>query len=949
MRLYTFRFKLATIVAVGALAMLALAVTGAVVDRSIASEVRAIQNSHLPKVRLRPQLETGIDRMRQALQAAYDASDLDLLDDASRARAELRARLAKAGDAITAGQIATVRLAIDDYYDAAVAATRALVAGDVGERATADVQAMQLRRTRAAELIDEVTRFDEDELARSFASLLESQRTGGLVRLVIGAIALVLLVGLSAWIGRDLSRNLDELVAGFRRFGDGDFSAAIPIHGRDEMGDAATQANLMAEHLQRLDAERSRNDWANAGLAGLQEQLRGELDPDDVANRTLAFLARYLEAPVGALFYGAAGGPFELVGRHALDDGVPARFALGEGLVGEAARRTEVTVLEAGDGITASALRLRSGAVEAAPRALVFLPLIHLGNVTGVVELAVARPWTEQATELLYLVRDVITISIEVARARSSTRALLAETQRQAAELREARRHLEDKAAELARTSAYKSQFLANMSHELRTPLNAIIGFSELLYDGAVPADSAPAKEFLGDILTSSRHLLQLINDVLDLSKVEAGKLEFTPEPLRMRAVAGEVLAILRTTAAKRAVRVEVELDPAVDELVLDPARLKQVLYNYLSNALKFTSEGGRVLLRTVPLAGDRVRIEVHDTGAGISPEDLGRLFVEFQQTRDGRQQAASSGLGLALTKRLVEAQGGRVGATSELGKGSVFYAELPRAMALEAAPPAAVPAPASAPDGVPTVLVVEDDAGDRKRLVGALSEAGYVVEAVASGREAIARTQARTYDAITLDLLLPDMSGLEVMQQLALGPNAKVPIIVITVVTEPGAVAGFAVNGVLPKPLDKQALLEALEQAGVHPHRAGTTVLVVDDDPTALKLIATSLGQLGYVAACEHDAAAGLRAAIATAPSAIILDLIMPNMTGFEFLDRLREDPIGRGIPVIVWTSKDLSNDELGVLRRSVRAVVSKGHAGTGVVVAELASLLPPPTLRGA
>ncbi|HEX3479114.1 MAG TPA: response regulator [Kofleriaceae bacterium] len=370
-----------------------------------------------------------------------------------------------------------------------------------------------------------------------------------------------------------------------------------------------------------------------------------------------------------------------------------------------------------------------------------------------------------------------------------------------------------------------KSEFLANMSHELRTPLNAIIGFAELLHDGQVDPGSPTHKEFLGDILSSGRHLLQLINDVLDLAKVEAGKLEFRPEPVELPRLVSEVVAILRTTAAHKQIRLQTQVDSSVASLTIDPARLKQVAYNYLSNALKFTPAGGSVTLRVKPNGPDQFRLEVEDTGIGIAPADLGRLFVEFQQLEAGAaKRHQGTGLGLALTRRLVEAQGGSVGVKSAVGAGSTFHACLPRhAIAMGRTPTPILFAPSR--DGARTVLIVEDDARDQVQLVAALESAGYAVELAANGSEAIARWRSRPYDAATIDLLLPDMSGLELLSALrGESTNRTTPIIVITVVPDARLVAGFTVHDVLHKPLDRERLLASLARAGLsraQPERA--------------------------------------------------------------------------------------------------------------------------------
>jgi signal transduction histidine kinase len=256
-----------------------------------------------------------------------------------------------------------------------------------------------------------------------------------------------------------------------------------------------------------------------------------------------------------------------------------------------------------------------------------------------------------------------------------------AEVEAKNREVEEARWEMEEKAEQLALTSKYKSEFLANMSHELRSPLNGIIGFAELMYDGKVGVVAPEHKEYLGDILTSARHLLHLINDVLDLSKVEAGKIEFKPEAVNVARVVAEVRDGLGALAAESRIDIATELDPGLPGVIADPAKLKQILYNYLSNALKFTAEGGHVTVR-VSAEGERdFRIEVEDTGMGIRPEDIETLFTEFHQLdASTSKKHPGTGLGLALTRRIVEAQGGRVGVQSVYGRGSVFFAVLPRA-----------------------------------------------------------------------------------------------------------------------------------------------------------------------------------------------------------------------------------------------------------------------------
>jgi protein-histidine pros-kinase len=227
-----------------------------------------------------------------------------------------------------------------------------------------------------------------------------------------------------------------------------------------------------------------------------------------------------------------------------------------------------------------------------------------------------------------------------------------------------------------------KSEFLANMSHELRTPLNAVIGFAEIIHDGRAGAVSDEQREYLGDILNSSRHLLRIINDILDLAKIEAGRITLRPEPVDLGRIVREVGDILRSTTSTRSMVLTTEIDADLSEIVADPSRLKQILYNYLSNALKFTPEGGRITVRALAEEDDQFRVEVEDEGIGIADDDVPRLFIEFQQLDSSpAKRYQGTGLGLALTKRIAEAHGGRVGVRTEVGVGSTFFVVLPRTM----------------------------------------------------------------------------------------------------------------------------------------------------------------------------------------------------------------------------------------------------------------------------
>ena len=497
--------------------------------------------------------------------------------------------------------------------------------------------------------------------------------------------------------------------------------------------------------------------------------------------------------------------------------------------------------------------------------------------------------------ELLARARNLVNNKLATER----THRLNTELQNLASELERANR-------ETREVSRLKSEFLANMSHELRTPLNAVIGFSEMLYDGKAGPVSTKQQEFLDDILMGARHLLQLINDVLDLSKVEAGKMEFRPEPVDLATILDEVSGLLRSLAAQKHIALEVTIASELTGIVTDASRLKQVLYNYLSNALKFTPEDGHVSVRVTPENDWEFRIEVEDTGLGIRAEDMARLFVEFQQLDAVNGTSyGGTGLGLALTKRIVEAQGGTVGVRSVLGHGSTFSAVLPRIVGPVGAGPAAAVVLSGQP-GAHAILVIEDNPADQQRLVRMLSEAGYDVHTASTGEEGLTRAGAKRYDAIVLDLLLPDMHGRDVLRAVRRGPNKHTPVVVVTVVTDKAVLASCRVDDLLCKPVQARDLVAALRRATVAPGEP-RPVLVLDDDQAALQKMEHSLGELGYRAICVTTATDALARAMLDPPAAVVVDLTKSELGGFAFLSRLRDTATGRSIPIIVSTLKDM------------------------------------------
>jgi signal transduction histidine kinase/CheY-like chemotaxis protein len=367
--------------------------------------------------------------------------------------------------------------------------------------------------------------------------------------------------------------------------------------------------------------------------------------------------------------------------------------------------------------------------------------------------------------------------------------------------------NLKERNRRIEAASRMKSEFLANMSHELRSPLNGIIGFSELLYDGKLGALAERPREFVGRIHASASHLLQLINGMLDLSRIEAGHLEFYPERLLVSHVIQEVTGILSAQAAEKGIQVETEIEAEVDDATIDAGKLRQVLYNYLSNALKFTGDKGRAVVRLKSEGAAEFRLEVSDTGIGISEEDTGRLFVEFQQLNSATaKRYQGTGLGLALTKHIVEAQGGRVGVASRLGEGSTFFAVLPR-----------VSLKASVRAHVSKILVVDEQSLERSLLTHMLKSNGYLVATAETCAEAYDKCCGEQFDAITFDQVRQDGLGWEGLLRIrSLESHRNVPVIVIYGCELLDLEIPAGAQGLLTKPVRPEHLLRALKQIGV-------------------------------------------------------------------------------------------------------------------------------------
>jgi diguanylate cyclase (GGDEF)-like protein len=531
-----------------------------------------------------------------------------------------------------------------------------------------------------------------------------------------------------------------------------------------------------------------------------------------------------------------------------------------------------------------------------------------------------------------------------------------------AATVEEHTRRLESANRELKQANRMKSEFLANMSHELRTPLNVIIGFSEVLRDTpSDQLDDSDRAEFGDNIANSGHHLLALINDVLDLAKVEAGQMRLVPEEFYIGTTLKEIISTMKPLARKKNIELTVQVSERLTLIFADVAKFKQILYNLIGNAVKFTASGGSVSVNA-SVMGNMARFSVTDTGIGIAPTDRERIFSEFQQA-DGSaaRRHEGTGLGLALTRKFVELHQGEIWVESEVGRGSTFYFTLPipvesalpaatpaeRAIDAGAAAPAATvgegraPLPETGPRLTPMVLVVEDDRKTAELIGLWLKQEGYLVDYAVDGVEALEKAKRNRPFAICLDIMLPRKDGWQVLHQLKSDPKtADLGVIICSALDNPEL--GFALGAAdyCVKPLSRRRLLDKLRYLmEISPgRRSQPLVLVADGDPESLRQTNAILERQGFGVITAADGRQAMDTALEQCPDIIILDLNLAEASSHEVISFLRKHPITVDTPIIVTTGKDISRHDEDLLREEhVERVVDKGDFGKDQLLDEM------------
>jgi CheY-like chemotaxis protein/signal transduction histidine kinase len=782
----------------------------------------------------------------------------------------------------------------------------------------------------------------------------------------------------------------------------GDLTRSIQVEARGEVSELKDNINAMIHNLRHTTDRNTEQDWLKTNLAKFSRMMQGQRDLVTLGETLLAEFAPLVSAHQGVIYIvGYEGGQRYLKQLASYADvresAEPRRYRFGEGFVGECAVQRQRLLLAR---IPPDTVRLNSGLVESQPRNVIVLPVLYEGEIKAVIELASLYEFTashlaflEQLTGSIGVVLNTIEatmrtegllkqsqelagelqaqqVELQQTNEEMATKARLlaeqnAEVERKNQEIEQARKALEEKAAELALTSRYKTEFLANMSHELRTPLNSILILGQQLSENPEKNLSGRQVEFAKTIHAAGTDLLNLISDILDLSKIESGTVTVESEELAFAQLRETIERNFRHEAESRHLTFTTDFDPRLGRnMVTDAKRLMQIVKNLLSNAMKFTAQGS-VRLHVGPAmlgwsadhpvlsqAKHVVEFAVTDTGIGISGEKQKIIFEAFQQADAGTaRKYGGTGLGLAISRELAHLLGGEIRLKSAPGGGSTFTLYLPLAYQGAAygrgstptfmkqpstSSPPALPAPHierveddrdSIEEGDSTVLIVEDEPRYARMLLEAARGKGFKVLVAQTGEDALELARKYTPSAVTLDVFLPDMLGWTVLNQLKHDPATRhIPVQVLTIEEERQYGLERGAFSFMTKPSSIEGLRSVFTRIQEFIEPRVRELLVVEDDPAEQTSIAALIEASDIRISTAGSGGEALDLLRGRKFDCVILDLKLPDVTGFEVLTEIQRDERLREIPIVVFTGRELTHDEETELRQRAKSIVLKG-----------------------
>lgn len=819
---------------------------------------------------------------------------------------------------------------------------------------------------------------------------------------ILLAVSLLLGFVLAARTSSTITDPIDKAIAASKQITEGNLESKVSISGFKEVETLGNAFESMRRSLRQKAEDTAIYDWLTSGQNRLNNVVRGDQDVDELADNIINFVTQYLEGTVGALYLvDEVDEKLTLTGKYAFNaDASKHQFAMGEGLIGQAAADQEIKKITDFDDDRVS---ITSSVIEATPKNIIAAPFLVDGETLGVMEIGKLDDIEEQHIEFLENNGENIGIAMSSAIARNKIDNLLEETQQQSEELQQqqeeleqnneeleeqsqnlkeqqeelqasneeleeqaqmleqknedlekARDEIERKAKQLEATSKYKSEFLANMSHELRTPLNSLLILGKDLIKNKNDNLSEDEIESAEIIVKSGRDLLTLINEILDLSKIEAGKMDLNINKVSLKGLTDDLYQKFRKQADQKDVVLTTHIDEALpDNIRTDRQRLEQIIKNLLSNAIKFT-EQGEISLEVSRNAGDYMSVSVSDTGIGISEDKHEEIFKAFQQAESGTSRKyGGTGLGLSISKELAELLGGRIELKSTPGEGSTFTVSIPiQSEGKKTSPKTVKTNGSTASQKSPrdkndkfvnypsiedqreeidstdhTILIIEDDNDFAKILAKQASNKGFKYITASTGEDGLLLAEKYEPTAIILDLDLPGINGHMVLTELKGDPNLRhIPVHIISAVEKTldpiksGAVQYFT------KPVTQEQLDDAFGRIEDFISREMKTLLIVEDDESLRKSIIKLIGN-GDVECVEASTGEKAIEQINNQPvDCIVLDLGLPDMNGFDLISELEEMDGEEIPPIVVYTGKELSKEQTEKLKQYAETVIIKG-----------------------
>ncbi|GAK58845.1 putative signal transduction histidine kinase [Candidatus Vecturithrix granuli] len=996
-----------------------------------------IEQSFVPALELSHDLERTLTDLQRSMQDAVAAADEEELSFANTSYEHILTLFEKVrtNSFFAQDQLTALIQEFEAYYTLANSTSQQLIAGGtLDEETVAKLGEMSEQYNVIKAQIQTMVLQAKQEASRTFEATLQNYKQSSYFMNLIIACSVLVLGILSLLTARSISRPIQEAIRVTAQFAEGSPTVRIPVTGHDELSELGRAFNRMMDTL-------AMQNWFKTGQATLNERMRGEQEVAVLSRNIISYLATYTQSQIGAIYLmDEEQKTLHLTGSYAYTQrkGNRNAFQPGEGLVGQVALEKQRILFTQ---VPEDYIAIQSGLGETPPRYLLILPLLHENVLKGVIELGAVHEFSTIETDFLEQSCESIAIALHSAQSRVKLQALLQETQQQSealqaqqeelrhtneeleaqaralkaseeklqmqqeelkqtneeleeqarilemqkAELSEknqelelSRKLIEEKAKELDLTSKYKSEFLANMSHELRTPLNSLLILSKLLLENKEANLTDKQLEFIRTIHSSGAELLALINDVLDLSKVEAGKMVLNFEEMSLIGLGTFIEQNFRHVAEQRALGLRVSLaEDLPSSIFTDRQRVEQIVKNFLSNAMKFTEQGevhvqihrphlDTNFFRKELSSQQAVAIAVSDTGIGIPPDKQHLIFEAFQQA-DGTtsRKYGGTGLGLSISREIVKLLGGEIHLQSEVGKGSTFTLYLPEtapAAQQEQALPTpersiqgdrltnisrqTIPSPenraVSAPptdlgsirddrrDLTPdqkSLLIIEDDPKFAKILFDLARERGFKGLIAGDGSSGLHLAYQYVPSAIMLDINLPELDGRMVMDKLKKNPETRhIPVHFISVLDASLEAMKMGAIGYLTKPVSLEQLREAFEKIEDHLTRTIKELLIVEDDEAMRNTMVELLHGKDLLITTAATGQQAHRLLREQHFDCVVLDLGLTDMSGFDLLEQIRQDPEISDFPIIVYTGRDLTHDEELELKRYADSIILKG-----------------------